>query len=216
MNSLGKAVLKGAVGLGIFAVVTAGLIAITKVTTADRIVAAQKKAQAKALLEIVPANEHDNDLLSSIVVLAPDPLLGLAMESQAYVATQQGNPVAVILPFTVADGYTGDISGIVGIKPDGTIKGVRITQHKETPGLGDKIEARKSSWLDGFISKSLDNPIIDRWKVKKDGGDFDQLTGATITPRAVVGGVKNTLIYFKQHHTRLFHPSPQPIAMEDL
>jgi len=197
MNELWQAIAKSAVGLGIFAIVTAGLIAITQVSTADRIAEAQKRARTKALLEIVPADQHDNDLLEATIALAPHPLLGNTSASEAFLAKRGATPVAVIIPFTTADGYTGDISGIVGIRPDGSVKGVRITAHKETPGLGDKIDSRKSPWIFGFNDKSLQNPEREQWKVQKDGGEFDQLTGATITPRAVVSGLRNALEYFQ-------------------
>lgn len=198
-----RAVAKGAIGLSIFAIVTAGLIAVIQVSTADRIEQAERRAQAKALLEIVPASEHDNNMLEHSISLDPDPLLGSAEKSEAYLASSNNTPVAVILPFTAPDGYTGDINGIVGIRPDGTIKGVRITGHKETPGLGDNIELRKSPWILSFNGKSLRQPDTEDWKVRKDGGEFDQLTGATITPRAVVGGIRNALEYFQLHRKRL-------------
>ena len=205
MTELGRAILRGAIGLSIFAVVTAGLIAITQLGTAERIEIAKKRAKAKALLEIVPATEHDNDLLETSIELPPDPLLGTKEVTKAYIAKFNNAPVVVILPFTSADGYTGNIYAIAGIKPDGSLKGVRITEHKETPGLGDRIEQRKSSWVLGFNDKSLKNPDEDDWKVNKDGGTFDQLTGATITSRAVVGGVKKALQYFHIHRQRLLY-----------
>ncbi|WP_020408254.1 electron transport complex subunit RsxG [Hahella ganghwensis] len=206
MTSLGAAIFRGSIGLGLFAIITAGLIALTQVSTAERIAKAQKQARTKALLEIVPENEHDNDLLESAILLPPSPLLGTREETEAFIATNKGQTVAIILPVIAADGYTGEISAIVGIRPDGTIQGVRVTAHKETPGLGDKIEIRKSDWIEGFTNKALGTPAEDKWKVKKDGGHFDQLTGATITPRAIVGSVKNALIYFKQNRTKLLGP----------
>ena len=151
-RELWQAVIKSAAGLSIFAIVTAGMIAVTQLSTAQYIEQAQKRARTKALLEIVPADQHDNDLLASTIKLAPDALLGNSQQTEAFLATNNASPVAVILPFTTPDGYTGDIDAIVGIRPDGSIKGVRITGHKETPGLGDKIELRKSPWILGFNS----------------------------------------------------------------
>jgi Na+-translocating ferredoxin:NAD+ oxidoreductase subunit G len=205
MKELWQAIIKSAIGLSIFAIVTAGLIAITQLSTAKNIELAQKRARARALLEIVPANEHDNDMLESTINLDPDPLLGNADNTEAFLAKRGTTPVAVILPFTTPDGYTGDIKAIVGIRPDGTIKGVRITGHKETPGLGDKIELRKSPWILGFNDKSLQKPDTAGWKVRKDGGEFDQLTGATITPRAVVSGIRKALEYFQIHRQQLLN-----------
>jgi len=206
MTSLGAAIFRGSIGLGIFAIVTAGLIAFTQMTTAERIAKAEKQARTKALQEIVPRAEHDNDMLESTIILPPSPLLGTTEKSEAFVATKDNKFVAVILPVIAPDGYTGAIQGIVGIRPDGSIQGVRVTAHKETPGLGDKVEIRKSNWVEGFTDHSLKQPDEALWKVKKDGGSFDQMTGATITPRAIVKGVKNALIYFEQNRKRLLPP----------
>ncbi len=203
MTSIGAAIFRGSIGLGIFAIITAGLIAFTQITTAERIAKAEKQARTKALLEIVPRSAHDNDMLESTIHIDPSPLLGTDEESEAFLATKDGKPVAVILPVVAPDGYTGAIQGIVGIRPDGSIQGVRVTAHKETPGLGDKVEIRKSSWIEGFNGHSLSQPEESRWKVKKDGGSFDQMTGATITPRAIVKSVKNALIYFEENRARL-------------
>ena len=94
---------------------------------------------------------------------------------------------------------------IFGYDPETrTVIGMKVLANKETPGLGDKIDERKSDWVLGFNGKSLDNPPAGRWKVKRDGGDFDQFTGATITPRAIVSAVQQTLAYFQQQRDELF------------
>ncbi len=204
-SPLTNAIIRGSIGLGLFAIITAGLIAVTQATTAERIEKAQKRAQAKALLDIIGDLSFDNDLLENPVTLSVDPLLGFTTTQEAYIAKQGESPVLVLLPFLTPDGYTGDISGLVGVLPDGTIQGVRITAHKETPGLGDKIELRKSDWVLGFNRASLKAPEESQWKVKKDDGAFDQLTGATITPRAVVNAVRNALLYY-QSNRRVFLP----------
>ena len=104
---------------------------------------------------------------------------------------------------TAADGYTGKIELLVGIMADGTVSGVRVTKHSETPGLGDAIELHRSQWIKTFDGRSLTSPTESGWALRKDNGAFDQFTGATITPRAVVNEVKNTLLFFKQHKTQI-------------
>ena len=164
--------------------------------------------QAKALHEIVPEDQYDNDLLNDSVSLSHEGihakwnvrLLGpIADDAVAYIARTNGKAHTVILPVTAPDGYTAQIQMIVGIKLDGSLAGVRVIDHKETPGLGDKIEAKKHPWILQFPGLSLLNPIKDAWAVKKDGGSFDQFTGATITPRAVIRSVRLALEFFEKH-----------------
>ena len=193
--------------LGICAVITALLLAGTHLGTKDRIAAAERAAAQKALLEIVPADRHNNDLLVDTVEIPEHlwPTLGLeaADSPLANIARNGDQPIAIIIPAVAPDGYNGDIRMIIGINLDGTISGVRIVRHNETPGLGDKVDTNKSNWVHGFNDKSLRKPGSARWKVKKDGGDFDQFTGATITPRAVVQQVAKALQYFEEDRERL-------------
>ena len=137
-------------------------------------------------------------------------LLGpLASEATLHYAKKDGKIHTVILPVVAPDGYTTAIQVLVGIKIDGSVAGVRIVDHKETPGLGDKVELKKSDWILSFNNRSLVNPDIDHWKVKKDGGEFDQFTGATITPRAVVDAVKRSLEFFQKFQAEIFELAPQ-------
>lgn len=203
MTAIRQSILRSALGLGLFAVFTAGTIAVTQVLTEERIEQQVRKAEASALFEIIPEHRHDNDLLSSTMTLQPDPLLGIREPRQAWYATEDGEPAGVILPVVAQDGYSGDIRLLVGVAPDGQVLGVRVTSHKETPGLGDKIELKKSDWITTFEGKSLGDPEPENWAVRKDGGVFDQFTGATITPRAVVGAVRDALRYFDDHREAL-------------
>ena len=130
-------------------------------------------------------------------------LLG-ADNTLVYLGRKDLQPVAAVFTPIVPDGYSGPIKLLVAVRTDGSLGGVRVVSHKETPGLGDKVEERKSDWVYGFRDKSLENPPLDRWKVKRDGGDFDQFTGATITPRSIVNAVKNTLIYYRNHGKNLY------------
>lgn len=205
MPMLGRSIRQNSAILGLFALATAGVIALIFQATAPRIADAQYRAAQKALLEIVPAQRHNNDLLSDTITLKPAQreALGIKAEDTGYVARMDDTPVAVILPSVAPDGYSGDIRMIIGINMDGTVAGVRVLNHRETPGLGDKLELAKSSWILGFNGRSLDNPETERWQVEKDGGEFDQFTGATITPRAVVRRVRDTLQFFEKQQTTL-------------
>lgn len=191
--------------LSLFALVTAGALALTFASTKDKIAEQERKAAARALLEIIPISRHDNELLDTTWQI-PESMwdgLGLSESEDIYIATQQNTPVAVIIPSVAPDGYSGDIRMLVGINIDGSIAGVRVLSHKETPGLGDKIDLNKSDWILDFDSLSLEQPAAEKWKVRKDGGDFDQFTGATITPRAVVKRVYETLTVFQEHQATI-------------
>lgn len=197
---LGKSIANNSVLLGIFALVTAGVLATTKFATNDRIAASERAAAQKALLQIVPLERHNNDMLLDTYPIDPQywAELGLKKGGEINIARDKNDIVAAIVPAVAPDGYSGNISMMVGINIDGTLAGVRIISHKETPGLGDKVDLKKSDWVLDFNGKSLRYPQPDQWAVKKDGGDFDAFTGATITPRAVVGAVKRCLEFFEK------------------
>lgn len=207
-----QSITKNAIGLALFALVTAGVIAMVKLNTAAQIQDNIAQAQAKALYEIVPEASVDNDLLNDVLPLnLPDiekqlniHLLG-PIDSQANIHFARSNDKlhSLIFPVAAPDGYTTTIKLLVGIKLDGTVAGVRIVDHKETPGLGDKIELKKSNWVLSFNGKSLLNPDSEKWKVKKNGGEFDSFTGATITPRAVINAVKQALVFYQDYQTSI-------------
>ena len=207
-----QSITKNAIGLALFALVTAGVIAMVKLNTAAQIQHNIAQAQAKALYEIVPESSVDNDLLNDVLPLnLPDikkqlniHLLG-PIDSQANIHFARSNDKlhSLIFPVAAPDGYTTTIKLLVGIKLDGTVAGVRIVDHKETPGLGDKIELKKSDWVLSFNGKSLLNPNSEKWKVKKNGGEFDSFTGATITPRAVINAVKQALVFYQDYQTSI-------------
>lgn len=207
-SDLIRSIARNALGLGLFAIVTAGLIAIVQDLTADDILAQQQRAQAGALLEIIPEHRHDNDLLSDRFTVEATASLGLKKNGTGYRARQDGQVMGVILPVVALDGYSGAIRLIVGIDRNGSLLGVRVLEHKETPGLGDQIEARKSDWLQQFPGKSLANPGPEEWQVEKRGGQFDQFTGATVTPNAIVTSVASALGYFKTQRSRLLGDQP--------
>lgn len=200
MAALAQSIRRSAIGLGLFAVITGGTIAITQAFTAQRIQEQAARAEAKALFEIIPENTLDNDMLHDTVELPHSDRLAVNGPVTVWVARKDGKPTGMIMPVIAPDGYSGNIRLLVGLDMNGTILGVRVTSHKETPGLGDRIETRKSDWIQDFTGRTLGKPPHNEWNVKKNGGMFDQFTGATITPRAVVKAVQKSLIYFQKNH----------------
>ena len=198
-----RAIGKNGILLAAFALITTAAIALTWQTTEQRIDAQQRAAAARALLEIVPATRHDNEMLEDLVPVADAAALRVDADSEIHIARLDSEVVAAIIPSVAPDGYSGRIEMRVGINRDGTIAGVRVLSHSETPGLGDKVDLKKSPWILTFNGRSLKNPTADRWAVHKDGGDFDQFTGATITPRAVIAAVHRSLTYFAAHRAAL-------------
>ena len=188
----------------LFAVAGTTLVATTEFSSRDAIAANERRVLLRNLYALLPASELDNDIAADTVSLPPSPLLGTEEPSTAYRARLAGEPVAVIFNSIAPDGYSGRIHLLVGVYLDGSVAGVRVVKHAETPGLGDAIEVRKSPWIRGFDGKSLHNPQLEDWAVERDGGEFDQLTGATITPRAVVTAVRNTLLYYRRNADMLF------------
>ena len=204
---LGQSISKNSVILGAFAMLTAAILSGTFLSTKTRIAEAERQAAEKALLEIIPRERHNNDMLDDIWPIPTKALGVLHLDDDAniHIARKDGQPIAVIIPAVAPDGYTGAIKLIVGVNVDKTIAGVRILTHKETPGLGDKIDLNKDDWVLSFNGKSLLDPSPEKWGVKKDGGDFDQFTGATITPRAVVKKIKTVMEYFDENHAAILN-----------
>jgi electron transport complex protein RnfG len=200
-----KQVLTTASLLMIFAVIGSGIVGLTYDSTYEQIKRNEQMVLLRKLNTILSPSEYDNDLLEDQVELAQNTLLGTSEPSKAYLAYKNSKPVAVVLSPVALNGYSGPIRLLVGIYYDGTVAGVRVVKHRETPGLGDAIESERSGWILGFSGRSLDNPTSKKWKVKRDGGEFDQFTGATITPRAVVKAVHSALLYFQQHRKELFN-----------
>lgn len=213
MNSVSKPILLSAALLGFFGVAGTTLVSLTYIGTEQRIIDNERATLMREINKLVPPQSADNDLLNDYIELS-DPMLGKSPVT-AYRVRKNGAPVAVVLSPVQAPGYASPISLIIAVMEDGSLGGVRVLKHQETPGLGDKIEESRSDWILGFTGKSLSNPGPARWKVKRDGGDFDQFTGATITPRGIVAAVKNTLIYYSENRESLFREqSDQPTGPE--
>lgn len=197
------AIRKNGVILAVFACASTGVVALTHYLTESQI-RAQENAQLLTVLnQVVPPKLHDNALAQSCT-LVNDPLLGSDKPMPVYLGTLNGEPSALAIEAIAPDGYNGAIKIIVGLQQDGTITGTRVLAHQETPGLGDKIDLRITHWILGFSGKKVTADNQDEWRVRKDGGQFDQFTGATITPRAVVKAVKQTVQYVNQHREAIF------------
>jgi Na+-translocating ferredoxin:NAD+ oxidoreductase subunit G len=195
---------KTALILVTFAIVYTLFLAYTHDVTKAPIAASEAKVRMELFNQILPSNLYDNDLLKDKITLQPDPLLGNRQPIVANRARLNHAPSAIILEAMAHDGYAGDIKLLIAIKYDGTITGVRVLNHKETPGLGDYIELAKGNWIKLFDTESLEKTEESKWAVKKDGGQFDYMAGATITPRAVVKAVHKALQYFATNKEALF------------
>ncbi len=203
-----------AVLLGLFAVIGTTLVAITYNKTADRIAANHRAMLLKGLHILIPPERHDNDLFTDVISVSDKELLGTPKPVRVYRARRNGRPVAVIINSVAPDGYSGRIDLLVAINFDGTLAGVHVVNHKETPGLGDAIDRSRSDWILSFNNRSLKNPGKKGWAVKRDGGIFDQFSGATVSPRAVVKAVYKTLLYYEKNRDKLFDTPSIPIEEE--
>jgi len=198
-----KAMLRNGLILGGFALITTSLIALTFSFTHERIDAAKERQLLSTLNQVVDQSLHDNRLHLDCILVNSAALLG--NKPQRVFRSRLGvNNTALIVETTAPDGYSGAINLVVAVDQLSTVLGARVVQHKETPGLGDKIELRVSDWILDFTGVRYEEALDHRWQVKKDGGQFDQFTGATITPRAVVNAVKNAAIYAQNNMQQLF------------
>ena len=204
-----QSMLRSGLFLAVFAVVGVGLVPLSHEGTRERIAANERAALLRSLHAVVGPEEHDNDILKDVIRVRSPTDLGTEEPVAVYRARKDGKPVAAVLTPVAPDGYNGNIRLMVGVYYDGRLAGVRVLSHQETPGLGDAIDERRSDWILGFRGRSLEDPGPERWKVKRDGGAFDQFTGATITPRAVVGAVYRALRYFEAHRDSLFVETPE-------
>lgn len=195
--------------LFVFVIVFTGLLAGAYQWTRPAIEASAIEEKMKLVDEVLPRSEYDNALLSDTLTLPATPELGLKEPSTAYQARKGGQPVAVVFEAVAPDGYAGKIKLILALRTDGRIAGVRVTQHRETPGLGDYIEVKKDKnkarpWITQFPGMSLAEVTAREWKVKKDGGRIDYYAGATVTPRAVSKAVFKAVQWAAANHDQLF------------
>jgi electron transport complex protein RnfG len=212
MNQTLRSMRRTTLRLAAFTAVTAAVLGAMVAWTRAPIAAQQQRAQLAALAALLPVNGYDNDPVADrIEVLAPEGLGGKQPQS-IYRARRAGQAVAAVLGVTAEDGYSGAIQLLLGVGVDGRVIGVRVIGHQETPGLGDAIEAGRSDWINRFAGRGIGDPPAERWAVRRDGGDFDQFAGATITPRAVVTAIRRALIWFGDNQAQVFavHNPPTP------
>jgi Na+-translocating ferredoxin:NAD+ oxidoreductase subunit G len=186
------------------AAVLAAIVSLVAGANKQRIERNEQAWLQQRLDALIAPPLHDNDLLMDrIVVTSPD-MLGIAAPVTIFRARLRGQPVAAVIYTVAPDGYQGPIEMLVAIAVDGTLLGVQIVRHRETQGLGDQFENRRAGWLRNFKGLSLKNPPQQRWSVRKDGGNFDEFTGATITPRAIVRATRRALEFYASQRDRIF------------
>ncbi|WFE68749.1 electron transport complex subunit RsxG [Thiomicrospira sp. R3] len=201
--NLQQTMLRAAGLLSLFVVVSVGLLMAVNVFTKPKIAQAERLALLQTINQVMPAERYNNSLIDdSIEVEAPE-FLG-ANQTRIYRARLDNQPAGLVIETIAPNGYSGNIYLLVGVFADGSVAGVRVLSHRETPGLGDKIELRKDNWILSFNGKNLTPDNASSWAVRRDRGDFDQFTGATITPRAIVAALKNTLEYVNQQGAQLY------------
>ena len=203
-ESLKQIVIKMAGLLFLFTAIGTAVVALSYDITKSQIADNQKKTLLKQLNSLISTDLYDNDLLNDKIEITDKENLGTTAPVTFYRARKQNQPQAIIFMPIAPDGYGGSIQLLVGITIEGTLLGVRVVSHQETPGLGDLIEEKRSTWIYSFNGLSLEHPPLEKWAVRKDGGIFDQFTGATITPRAIVKAVKKSLIFVQSQKDQLF------------
>jgi electron transport complex protein RnfG len=196
-----------------FTIISTFGLAIIHHSTKAPISRAEVDVRMRLFGQILPTTFYDNNLLQDAIKQVSGGDLGNRDETMIHRARLKNAPAAVILEATAPDGYSGDIKLLVAIKATGEIVGVRVLDHKETPGLGDYIDIGHGDWIKNFDAQSLEKTKDEAWFVKKDGGQFDFMTGATITPRAVVKAVHKVLKFYQSHQQAIFEtPSGQALA----
>lgn len=208
-DTLIKHALKTAITMIAFAFIGTALLAYIFEITRAPIEASEKEARLALFKQILPERAYNNDLLKEVVSIAPNDMLGNRLPAEANIAKLNHQAAGVVLEAIAHDGYSGDIKLLIAIRADGSVSGVRVLAHKETPGLGDYIDIARGNWIKLFNEESLSKTPAQQWQVKKDGGKFDYMVGATITPRAVVKAVAKSLQFFEMNKQMLFADAKQ-------
>jgi electron transport complex protein RnfG len=196
--------LRNGVTLAAIAAVCTLLVAATYRVTAERIAANEQAWLERSLEPALSGVFFDGSVTDYKVELEPPHDLPGTDTAIIYRVFSEDEPAAALFAVTARDGYSGPIRILVGVEMDGTISGVRIVEHRETPGLGDRIHQSRSDWVHQFDGRSLTDPVEARWLLEVDGGEFDQITGASVTPRAIIKAVRDTLLYFDENRDELF------------
>lgn len=190
--------------LAVIAGICTALVAATYNLTEERIAANEKALLEQSLQPALAGLFYDSGVSESQLVLQPPHELPGNDAAIIYRVYAEDQPVAALFAVTARDGFAGPIRILLGVDISGSVTGVRILQHRETPGLGDKIESSRSDWVYQFDGRSLDDPQLPGWALQNDGGAFDQLTGASITPRAIIKAIRETLVYFDTNREQIF------------
>jgi electron transport complex protein RnfG len=201
---LAGSMLKSGVTLAVIAAICTALVAATFHLTKDRIAANDKALLEQSLQPALSDTFYEGGVSESRLVIPPPHDLPGSNAAIIYRVYAQDEPVAALFVVTARDGFSGPIQILLGVNFDGDVTGLRILKHRETPGLGDKIESKRSDWVHQFAGRSLRDPLLAQWSIQRDGGAFDALTGASVTPRAVVKAMRDTLIYFDAHRDEIF------------
>lgn len=202
MSDIG--VLRNGVTLAVIAAICTAMVALTHRLTAERIVENEQAWLEQSLKPALSGLFFDSGVTESRIIVNPPHELPGTEAAIIYRVFAEGAPVAALFVVSARDGYAGPIRMLVGIDMDGAVTGVHVLEHRETPGLGDRVESSKSDWVKQFVGRSLVNPDPGGWAIKGDGGQFDQLTGASVTPRAIIKASKLTLLYFAAHREEIF------------
>lgn len=201
-------IIKGGITLAVIAAICTMLVAATYQLTAERIAANEQAWLERSLEPALSGVFFEGSITESKLIIPPPHELPGNDAAIVYRVFAEGEPVAALFAVTARDGYSGPIRILVGIGVDGIVTGVRIVEHRETPGLGDRIDQSRSDWVYQFDGHALGNPVEARWLLDVDGGEFDQITGASVTPRAVIKAIKETLIYFAARREEIFTLPP--------
>jgi electron transport complex protein RnfG len=199
-----QGIIKTGITLALIAAICTLLVAATYQATHERIAANEKALLEQSLQPALSGVFYDSGVSESRIVIQPPHDLPGNDPAVIYRVFAEDQPVAALMVVTARDGFSGPIRILIGLEYDGAISGVRILQHRETPGLGDKIESSRSDWVYQFDGRSIGDPLVTGWAIKEDGGEFDQLTGASITPRAVIKAIRDTLLYFDANRDAIF------------
>ena len=198
--------------LAVFVAVCVAILSLFAGFTASHIERNERAWLETQINALVPEQLHDNDLITDVVKVSAPEFLGTRQPVPVYRARLHGQPTAVVVNSVAPDGYGGPIVLLVAIDYGGKVLGVHVLAHHETPGMGDVFEQPGSTWLDAFRGRSLNDPDIRGWNVRKDGGDFEQFTSATISPRAIIRAVQKTLDYYQSHRDSLYRPTHDPAS----
>lgn len=212
-NTLVSVSIRTAIAMILFSLAFTGLMAGVYQVTKPSIDKSAEEEKMKLIDEVLPRAQYDNELLKDQIDIGTPPELGLNDVGHAYRARKAGQPVAVVLEAVAPDGYSGNVGLLVAITADGRVAAVRVTEHHETPGLGDYIDIKKDKnkakpWISQFDGQGFAQIPLAEWKVKKDGGRYEAHTGATISARAVTNAVGRAVTYFNANKEKLFAPAP--------